>query len=97
MPEPLELPDASEPLGDDDMEPAVAPEPFGAPTAPVDAPDEEVPMPDEDPDDWPAVPHAVNTSAHTRGMVHLIIRILLKNESVKHDSYSCRNRMDACV
>ena len=28
----------------------------------------------------PAVPHAVSTNAHTRGIVHFIIRILLKNK-----------------
>jgi len=63
---PLEPPDAPELLGDDiepDEEPDVAP------------------MPDDEPDvlPVPAVPHAVNTSAHARGMVHFIIQILLEN------------------
>ena len=39
-------------------------------------------MPEEEPEvlPVPAVPHAVSTSAHTKGMVHFIIRILLKNK-----------------
>lgn len=39
-------------------------------------------MPDEEPEvlPVPAVPHAVRTNAHTRGIVHFIIRILLKNK-----------------
>jgi hypothetical protein len=52
-----------------------------------------VPMPDDEPEvlPVPAVPHAVSTRAHAKGMVHFIIRILLKNKSVKHKTHSCQN------
>lgn len=38
------------------------------------------PIPEDEPEvePMPVVPHAVKTRAHAKGMVHLIIRILLK-------------------
>ena len=43
---------------------------------------EVAPMPEVEPEVLPVpeVPHAVSTNAHTRGIVHFIIRILLKNK-----------------
>jgi hypothetical protein len=46
----------------------------------LDAPEPEL-MPEEEPElvPVPDVPHAESTRAHAKGMVHFIIKILLKN------------------
>lgn len=89
-----------EPEGEVDIVPDELPEPLEGEVVPYEElePLEGEVEPYDEPELLPVlvVPHAASTRAHARGMVHFIIKILLKNNGELHAKCACIRMCRIC-